>query len=230
MNLPLWVRRAHRWIGLVIGIQALLWMLSGVYMTAVSLEVIHGDHLTHAVDTPLDRRSERLDAAELARLWPGLESFKLKRLLDREVYELRVNGKSSLVDARHAAPLSPLSREQIAARAREIHQGEAAIRSVTWITQAPQEVAGRPVPMWAVHFDDRARSTLYFSPDTGELLARRHDLWRLYDFLWMFHIMDYDERSDVNNSLLRVAAGVGAVFALSGVWLAVYSLRRRGRP
>jgi hypothetical protein len=230
MNLPFWVRRAHKWIGLVIGVQALLWMLSGVYMTAISLEVIHGDHLAHVADAPLDRQAERLDVADLARLRPGFESFKLKRFLGKEVYELRAGGKASLVDARTGALLSPLPREQIVARAQDIYQGEAQIREVTWITQAPQEVAKRPVPMWAVRFDDRANSTLYFSPDTGDLLARRHDLWRWFDFLWMFHIMDYDKRTDVNNSLLRVAAGVGLVFALSGAWLVFYSVRRRAQP
>ena len=227
MNLPFWVRRAHKWIGLVIGVQALLWMLSGVYMTAISLDVIHGDHLAHVFNEPLDRGRDRLDVAQLARLQPGFESFKLKKLLGREVYELRTGGRASLVDAQTGALLSPLPREKIVERARDIYQGEAEIREVTWITQAPQEVARRPVPMWAVRFDDRANSTLYFSPDTGDLLARRHDLWRWFDFLWMFHIMDYDTRSDVNNGLLRVAAGVGLLFALSGAWLVVYSFRRR---
>lgn len=229
MNLPFWVRRAHKWIGLIIGVQALLWMVSGVYMTAISLEVIHGDHMAHVFDPPLERQGERIDVEQLTKLHPGFEAFKLKTFLGKEVYELKHAGKARLVDAKTGALLSPLPREQIVARAKDIYQGEAEIREVTWITQAPQEVAKRAVPMWAVRFDDRADSTLYFSPDTGDLLARRHDLWRWFDFLWMFHIMDYDSRDDVNNNLLRVAAGVGLVFALSGAWLVFYSFRRKGR-
>lgn len=42
--------------------------------------------------------------------------------------------------------------------------------------------------------------------------------------------MDYDTRDDVNNNLLRVAAGTGLVFALSGAWLVFYSFRRRAQP
>ena len=52
MNPSFWARKTHKWIGLVIGVQALLWMISGVYMTAISLDVIHGDHLAHVVDDP----------------------------------------------------------------------------------------------------------------------------------------------------------------------------------
>lgn len=229
MNLPFWVRRTHKWIGLIIGVQALLWMVSGVYMTAISLDVIHGDHLAHVFDEPLARNSQRIDIDQLTKTYPGFEALKLKKFLGKDVYELKQAGKAKLIDAGTGALLSPLQREQIVARAKDIYQGEAQIREVTWITQAPQEVAKRPVPMWAVRFDDRANSTLYFSPDTGDLLARRHDLWRWFDFLWMFHIMDYDTRDDVNNNLLRVAAGVGLLFALSGAWLVFYSFCRRAQ-
>ena len=137
--------------------------------------------------------------------------------------------KAACVQVNAGTELEPNLRAagDLVRRARDIYQGEAEIREVTWITQAPQEVAKRPVPMWAVRFDDRANSTLYFSPDTGDLLARRHDLWRWFDFLWMFHIMDYEKRTDVNNTLLRVAAASGLVFALSGAWLLFYSFTRR---
>jgi hypothetical protein len=43
----------------------------------------------------------------------------------------------------------------------------------------------------------------------------------------MFHIMDYEQRTDVNNTLLRFAAALGFVFASSGLWLLLYSFNRR---
>ena len=51
----------------------------------------------------------------------------------------------------------------------------------------------------------------------------------MFDFVWMLHIMDYDERSDANNALLRIASATGLLFAVTGVWLLFYSFRRR-RP
>ncbi|HEY0661289.1 MAG TPA: PepSY domain-containing protein [Lysobacter sp.] len=222
-----WARSAHKWIGLVVGVQALLWMISGVYMTVVPLEIIHGDHLAHVRGTPLQVAATRIEPATLQQSFPGLTSLKLKTLLGREVYEVRQGKRLSLVDAHTGAQISPLKEADARALAKAAYQGDASVRAVDWVTRAPQEVASRPVPMWAVHFDDRGQTTLYFSPDNGELLARRHSLWRWFDFLWMFHIMDYDTRSDVNNSLLRVAAIGGLLFALSGAWLLVYSFRRR---
>ena len=226
MKPAFWARRAHKWIALVVGVQALLWMMSGLYMTSISIDVIHGDHLAHNRAKPLTTVTV-LDPATLSTRYPDLSSFRLKQWMGREVYELHLGDKAALVDARSGAQLSPLEEEAARRLAQSLYQGRAAIKSAQLITQAPQEVATRPVPMWRVEFDDSNETTLYLSPHTGELLAKRHDLWRWFDFLWMFHIMDYEERSDVNNTLLRVAASAGLIFGLSGVWLLFYSFSRR---
>ena len=81
--------------------------------------------------------------------------------------------------------------------------------------------------MWAVRFDDLGKTTFYISPQTGEIMARRHQLWRIFDFVWMFHIMDYENRVDVHNNLLRAAIIAAMLMACSGIWLLLYSFNRR---
>lgn len=229
MQLSFWVRRAHKWIGLVIGVQALLWMISGLYMVVVPLEVIHGDHLAHVSSDPLKPAGQRIGQARLAERYPGISSVKLKSLLGREVYEIRQGKDAALIDAASGNKISPLDRDTIKALADAAYAGEGSIRGIEWVVKAPREVGARPVPLWAVHYEELGDSTLYFSPHTGDLVARRHNLWRWFDFLWMLHIMDYEEREDVNNTLLRIASVTGLVFALSGAWLLMYSFKRRKR-
>lgn len=227
MKPAFWARRAHKWIGLIVGVQALLWMLSGVYMTVVPLDVIHGDHLAHAHGEILQRDVPRVAPAQLMARYPELRSFRLKHVLEHEVFDVRDGSSRFLVDAHSGERLPPFDREQAIELAQSLYQGEGKVSRVEWITHAPSEVKTRPVPMWAVHFADRGDTALYLSPDSGDLLARRHSLWRWFDFLWMFHIMDYENRTDVNNTLLRVAAIAGLAFALSGVWLLLYSFGSR---
>lgn len=229
MKPAFWARRAHKWIALVVGVQALLWMISGLYMTSISIDIIHGDHLAHTRAKPLSASAAFVAPDTLRERYPGLTAFRLKRFMDREVYELRQGENVSLVDARSGEPLSPLNEAAARSLAMSLYQGKAPIAAIELLHKAPDEVKTRPVPMWRVSFADDNETALYLSPQTGELLAKRHDLWRWFDFLWMFHIMDYEERSDVNNTLLRVASGLGLVFALSGVWLLVYSFSKR-RP
>jgi hypothetical protein len=58
-------------------------------------------------------------------------------------------------------------------------------------------------------------------------LSQRHELWRVFDFVWMLHIMDYEERENVNNTLLRTFTWGALLMALSGVWLLFYSFHRK---
>lgn len=120
---------------------------------------------------------------------------------------------------------------------------EAATRAVNWLTQpgeplaaewverveAGSEIRGRSLPVWKVAFSNPESVNLYLNPWTGELLARRTDRWRIFDFLWMLHIMDFDERDDFNHPLLQVAAALGLIIALSGVifWILTTRLFRR---
>lgn len=227
MPISFWVRRCHKWLGLIVGLQALLWMISGVYMTIVPLEVIHGDHLAHVSRETLENTAPTIDQKKLAELFPQISSLRMKKLLGREVFEIRQGAGVFLVDAQSGALLSPLPEHDVRRLANAAYQGEHEIASVRLLTEAPPEVATRPAPIWAVSYKGPAASTLYFSPQTGELLARRHNLWRGFDFLWMLHIMDYETRDDANNVLLRVASAAGLLFALAGIWLLLFSFRRR---
>jgi hypothetical protein len=64
---------------------------------------------------------------------------------------------------------------------------------------------------------------------TGELVSRRHELWRAFDFLWMLHIMDYKEREDVNNAILRVFTWGALLMALTGAWMLLYAFPKKKR-
>ncbi len=225
----IWARRAHKWIAWAVGIQALLWMASGLYMTAISIDIIHGDHLVRLDPKPLAASGAPVTADALVARYPGLRTFRLKRFMGREVYELHDGEGVHLLDARSGEPLGPLDSVAAQRLALSFYRGRAPVESVDWLTVTPREVATRPPPMWKVSFRDRNETTLYLSPQTGELLAKRHDLWRWFDLLWMLHIMDYDTRSHINNRVLQLASWAGLGFSLSGVWLLFYSFRRRRR-
>ena len=228
-RMPLWVRRTHKWLSLVVGIQALLWVLGGLYMVAVPIEIVHGDHLARSERPALRAASARIDPAALAARYPGSSGFVFKQLGGREVVEVRQGKQVLLADAASGAALAPLGRAQVEALARAAYLGDGKLRAAEWLTTSPREVGGRPAPLWAVHFDDMVSTTLYYSPYSGELVTRRHALWRWFDFVWMLHIMDYEEREDVNNGLLRTGTIAAFAMTLSGVWLLALWLRKRSK-
>ena len=114
-------------------------------------------------------------------------------------------------------------------RAEQIYAGDGGVREMELLYEIPGEIRGRPAPIWRVQFEGLWRPTLYISPQTGELVAKRHDLWRTFDFVWMFHIMDYETRDNVNNILLKFATWMMVITSLTGAWLLLYSFRRKRR-
>ena len=136
--------------------------------------------------------------------------------MERAVYEVRGADGPVLFDASNGERLSPISEEVARAVAEQDFIGEGALQNIALISDPPPEYRG-PRPVWRADFDDRLRTRLYISPDTGAVTARRNDVWRVYDFFWMLHIMDYGARENFNNPLLRAASAAGFVFALSGL-------------
>ena len=68
-------------------------------------------------------------------------------------------------------------------------------------------------------------STLYISAVTGQLVSARHNYWRLFDIMWMLHIMDYKTRENVQNPLLTVMSTLALLTALFGMALSYISFR-----
>lgn len=225
-------RRLHRALAWIVGLQLLVWTVSGLYMTAVPLDFIHGDPLVRNLTPPLDPATATLPFDDLRERHPDLQRAVLRARADdgTPVYEVTTPTGTLLVDAATGATLSPLDAATIAALARAHYAGGGTLAAVRRLdADLPGEIRGRRPPVWRADFDDWLQTSLYLHPDTGRLLTRRHRFWRWFDLLWSLHIMDYREREDVNNGLLRVASVLGLAAAASGLWLALYSFRRR-RP
>ncbi|TAJ68805.1 MAG: hypothetical protein EPO51_25060 [Phenylobacterium sp.] len=229
IRLPALARSTHKWLALFVGLQAVLWTAGGIYMTAVHIDIIHGDRLVKAAPQPALALTGLVEPAHLAHLPQGLKSARLETQLGRAVYVVDASGGKALFDARTGEKLSPLGKAGAEARAKALFAESGAIVSTEYLTKAPLEMQTRHVPVWRVEFEGAWRPTFYISPYTGELVTRRHDLWRLFDVVWMLHIMDYDDRQDVNNILLQGFTWLTVLGSATGGWLLLYSFRRRRR-
>lgn len=62
-------RTWHRWLGIIVGVQMVIWAISGAYMVFVQLPFIHGEHLTQEAD------EEVADSSLVARLPEVLDAY-----------------------------------------------------------------------------------------------------------------------------------------------------------
>lgn len=226
MRLHIAARKTHKWLGLFIGIQVVIWSLSGLYMTVVHIETIHGDHL---VRQPTRRNVSVAGLSDPIAIAAAndAQSVRLAWLRFRPIYVVTADAGEVAIDARTGTAVQRPDEAEIRAIASAFYTGNEPIRSAELIAEIPGEIRGRKPPLWRVEFDHWNKPTLYFSPVTGELVSRRHELWRIFDFVWMLHIMDFEERENVNNPLLRTFTWGALLMALSGAWLLLYAFPKK---
>lgn len=226
-----WFRKIHRWLGVLMALQIVAWMASGFYFALFPIETIRGEHLaaerealTPGALADLVAPEQAWGAAQAALDGGGvLGAMSLTVRFGTTWY--RVDGTvgtdpfSRLVDARTGEVMEFLD----AARVREIAAADlrvpGAVTSIELVSEAPpgSEYRGRPLPLWRISHSEPEDLNLYVDGWTGEVVARRTARWRIFDFLWMLHIMDFDERDDFNTLLLQAAAALGFVLAVTGI-------------
>ena len=225
------VRNLHKWLGLIVGLQILIWLATGLYMVVVNIDFIHGDPLVKNMqDTVVVPDNKLLSVASLRARYPDATRIGLKPLMGKTFYSVTTANNRYLLDPETGTVQSPLGEEAARDIAKYHFTGEAPVISATLITSnPPMEIQTRRLPLWRVDFDDRFSTSFYIDPQNGSLVTRRHLYWRIFDFLWMLHIMDYEDRSDAHNLLLITAQVTGLTFAITGLWLLFYSFSGRRR-
>lgn len=219
------IRTLHKWFGLILGLQFLLWSVSGAMMALLDHHKVSGEDAVRPPPAVL-LPAETLPLAKLAQaVGEPVLKLRLKALGEGQVYEVTTASGVKLIDAASGAPvtLDAASAGRLAAAAFVGPEGVASIRHVDAPSLETRKLA---LPAWRVEFADAERTTLFVSATTGELLGLRNDTWRLWDVFWMLHIMDYAERESFNHPLI-VTVGTGAAWlALSGLILLFRSFRR----
>ena len=219
-------RKTHKWLGLLVGLQVVIWSLTGLYMTAIHLDIIHGDHLIREAPPKPADVSQLRDPIPMAAA-NGAQTARLTWVRDQPTYVFTTEAGDKAFDAVSGRPAAAPNEAQIRSIAKSTYRGTERIVSAGLITDIPGEIRGRKPPLWRVEFDHWNKPTLYFSPTTGELVTRRHELWRIFDFFWMLHVMGYEDRDNVNNPLIRVFTWGALLVVLSGAWLLLYSFHRK---
>lgn len=210
------IRTLHKWVGLILGLQFILWSFSGAMMALLDSDKVSGATSVRepaAVVIP----GAVLPLGQVAeRIGQPISSLRLKPLGSAYVYQAATPTGVRLIDAVTGAPLA-IDAGRASALATESFSGAQAIASVRRVTEGDVETRKLPLPLWRVEFADPEKTTLLLSEATGEVLERRTDTWRLWDVFWMIHIMDYTKRESFNHPLIiTVATGI--------LWLAISGL------
>lgn len=222
------VRVTHKWIGLILALQILFWIGGGLVMSSLPLAQVHGDHARAFIDRdPLNFKQTYPLEKILPAVPNPIESISLENGDRGLVYNVKIQEWRSLYyDAVSGKRLPDIDKAEAERIARINYRGSASISDTRLIQEAGGEYKGI-VPAWRVEFADGEATAFYIEADSGKVSAVRNAMWRLFDFVWMLHIMDYDEREDFNHPLLISFAASSLFFCITGIVLLFQSRYRR---
>ena len=213
------VRIFHKYLSLAISIQLLLWTISGIFFAFNKIELIRGEqYILEQNNTKLDLSGVTVSlTAKNLNLIQRLDEWVLKVEENSEVYYLDFSGNK----------LKSLNSEE----AKQVVREKTNLFPVEALriekSSTGSEFRGRNLPLFKVSTKSDENVNVYVDAMSGEITAIRSDSWRTWDFLWGTHIMDYSERENIDNLLLKIFSLLALVSAMSGIILFFLGLKNR---
>ena len=210
------IRKAHRYLGLFIGIQFLMWTISGMYFSWTDIDEIHGDYFKKDV-TERASFKNLISTSELE----NEQNIKFLELLeiDNEPY-FWINNEH-LFNAISGKKKDGVTEEEAINIAERYMLADLEFDQIQRIQTVGNhhEYRGRPLPAYEISYKNSENLKAYVAIENGAFQTVRHRDWRWFDFLWMTHTMDYQGRDNFNTIVLRTFSLLGLITVLSGFLL-----------
>ena len=225
-------RKIHRYLGVFIGIQFLLWTLGGLYFSWNNMDDVHGETL-------LKQEKKYFQNIDFSIVQKGIDSLKLEVQVD-SIYSITLveaigeslaqfkyfsnqKLKTQLIHTETGNVSGAFSEDECLSIVKQKLIEPIAIESVEFLdlkdTNSHHEYRGKPLPAYAFTLDHSTKTTIYVSTELGEITSVRNNNWRRFDFLWMLHTMDYSSRDHITNWILRIFSVLGILTIFSGFYL-----------
>ena len=191
------IRKIHRYLSIFIAIQLLLWTVSGIYFAFNKIEMVRGEQYRLPLET----------------------EYRIFKRLGQEIIETNDNGVKTYSTHPQNFPVDMLSAKEAITIAKEKTSLNPLSVSLIEKVERGVEYRGRRLPMYKVSTDTDDRINIYVDSMTGDIAAIRSNSWRAWDLLWALHIMDYQDRDNINNILLKIFSVLALVSSITGIVL-----------
>lgn len=227
------IRNYHRYLGLIIGIQFLFWTLGGLYFSWTSIDEIRGSNLKNqhtffSKNLHIPDINPYLDSLNNIKSIDSIKEIEIRKIDDKPFIVLTYFSSDNemsverniLIDIEKNELLDTISAELAGRLAQKSMKNAVGIKKIDRIDEKDinnhHEYRGGIFPAYAVHLVTNGNLVIYVDASNGEVLSYRSDKWRIFDFLWMMHTMDYANRDNFNNWVLRIFAVLGLLTLFSG--------------
>jgi hypothetical protein len=175
----------------------LLWTVSGIYFAFNKIEMVRGEQYRLPLET----------------------EYRIFKRLGQDIIETNNSGVKTYSTHPQNFPVDMLSPEEAITIAKEKTSLNPLSASLIEKVERGVEYRGRRLPIYKVSTDTNDGINIYVDSITGDIAAIRSDSWRAWDLLWALHIMDYKDRDNINNLLLKIFSVLALISSITGIIL-----------
>ena len=210
------IRKAHRYLGVFLGIQFLMWTISGMYFSWTDINEIHGDHFKKEI--PEHTIFLNLLGSNQLLFQKPIQSLELLEIANTPYYWIN---EEVLFNALSGEKKDTLTKQEAIKVADRYMLPEFEVDKIKLIESVGDhhEYRGRPLPAYEISYKSDENLKAYVALKNGAFQTVRHRDWRWFDFLWMTHTMDYQGRDNFNTIVLRIFSILGLITVFSGFLL-----------
>jgi hypothetical protein len=215
-----WVRKFHKWASIVVGIQFLLWLLSGIYFNLMDGTKAKGRTYQASINYKRPLAGDPLVEPAIVLLkTPPSVAIELIQILGEPFYKLthekglypHFKNKYTLMNAYTAKRF--LIDEQVAAEIAKLsYNGPGEIFKIKLLDPTIPDFPKQKNSAWEIHFDDVIDTIVYVEANSGRIIGHSDTHKRLADIFFMLHFMDYGNNGSFNNIQ-------NMFFAIAALWL-----------
>lgn len=236
------VKVFHKWLSFLVGIQLIIWLVTGLYFNLMNAKLASGNE--HRVRVQHDHNLTAFDLTPIANLSPShLDQGDFDAPIDTpidtpiKVEQIWLLGKpyyhfvyqvgahsyqkrdSELFNAVNGEGVK-LSPSQVLTIAEQSYSGSGTL-SKPILRQPPfDDYVAQQNPMWQVDVKDENNTTIYLDEVTGRVLRHVNDDSRLKALMLKLHFMDYGNTGGFNHWLIICFSVATLFLSVTGmVWL-----------
>jgi len=207
------VRNTHKYLSFFISIQLLLWTVSGIYFAFNKIENVRGEQ--YRLNQPAD-----ILLGELSFSIPDATDVNIKKRLGDTIVIASTKSGMRYLDT-NGNPVNHITSDEAMAIVEQATTLQPQRVEQVNDSSRGSEYRGRALPIYRVITKNAndAEINVYVNIYSGDISAIRSVQWRIWDLMWGFHIMDWVERDNIDNILLKIFSILALVSSLTGVLL-----------
>ncbi len=207
------VRKIHKYLSFFISLQLLLWTVSGIYFAFNKIELVRGEQYLKQVEQSIDLGDFDFEI-------PNTIDVSIQKRLGENIAVIKVDGTTKYLNKSGESISKLTASEAMNVVISNTNLSPVLVEEIV-NERSGSEYRGRSLPIYKVESKTNKGLDInvYLNVYSGDVVAIRSNKWRIWDLMWGLHIMDWKERDNISNTLLKIFSILALVSSISGIML-----------